>query len=874
MTIILSPSQYGRWLCLAISIGLCCLVGLQTQAKSNSLEGCGGINAANPQAPSSSFCDISRAAIIPDSTETNATDYAFLIIKENFDGLGNEVVLGISDDGVFDFTDFEDGEYCFYGFAYYQRDIDSIGVFLNANHEVINSIVAIDTSLLPLPIPLPLEVLLNISEDLFPSDLTIDNLLASLEFLYSFAPISSFDFCYNIVPQPYCSIKQTGECCSSITQEEIREEIMGQTYVRVDLTATIEGAQAPYTFQWSNGEIEENSDDNSHTIAVSHSMPVTYYITITDASDCVITDSITVAGKARFCNTSPSTDNQPKAPSFTDFTYIITDSQTLDENGEADIITVSSDGAFDFINYGTGEYCFQGFSYNQTDLDTLAILINQTPTLAASIGMTPTYLPLPIPWSLETLIEISKELSTDNIFTINDLLNSLDLINEVLGLAEYDVSGSPYCLDIVSATVDLGEDQKICLGQSIKLEGDVAGSYFTWYKNDTVIASASGQKELWVSPSTTSVYQLSVGEFFCTRMDEITVEVGCDSPVWPGDADTDGIANNRDVLAIALAYNNTGEQRPNASTEWQPEYCEDWSTTINENFNDKHADCNGDGQIDTLDLAVIDKNYRKIVEKGNNIVFQSETDIPLYCELPENVVSGESVRIPIYLGTEEIAAENIYGIAFSFSIQTTDSITIKESVFHYNNSWIGEENNRITFSKQLEGYQWDIAVARIDRQTQTGSGLLCEIDYIMEVGSLLKSGDTSLIKLPFSVFFHDVELINTDSEVIPVAPYPEESTLTTQPTHTTTISNNKPPIEVFPNPSRNHLQIKANLSSKSTTYTLSLRNITGQKMIEQQLTAHQLQQHHLNVSQLKTGIYWLQISDGKELWTKKVMILD
>ncbi len=73
--------------------------------------------------------------------------------------------------------------------------------------------------------------------------------------------------------------------------------------------------------------------------------------------------------------------------------------------------------------------------------------------------------------------------------------------------------------------------------------------------------------------------------------------------------------NVEDVLIIGLGYGMTGATRTNASLDFTAQPCEDWAGNLTADstysINPKHADCNGDGIIDSVDLVAIRVNYGK-----------------------------------------------------------------------------------------------------------------------------------------------------------------------------------------------------------------------------------------------------------------------
>ncbi|MCG4880637.1 hypothetical protein L0P06_11240, partial [Amedibacillus dolichus] len=59
----------------------------------------------------------------------------------------------------------------------------------------------------------------------------------------------------------------------------------------------------------------------------------------------------------------------------------------------------------------------------------------------------------------------------------------------------------------------------------------------------------------------------------------VTVNNTCQD-VWPGDANSDGVADNTDVLELGLHYTQTGPARATVSNNWQSYYATNWTGTI------------------------------------------------------------------------------------------------------------------------------------------------------------------------------------------------------------------------------------------------------------------------------------------------------
>jgi len=127
---------------------------------------------------------------------------------------------------------------------------------------------------------------------------------------------------------------------------------------------------------------------------------------------------------------------------------------------------------------------------------------------------------------------------------------------------------------------------------------------------------------------------------FCNG-DDTTI---CSSLVWPGDYNYDGTVDQYDLLYVNLALGNTGQNRPNATTDWQGQPAQDWSSVI-EGVNGKHQDGNGDGVVDINDCQIVEDNFGSIHEFTYPVY---EPD-PLIFDFGEIIISGGDPSILVYV---------------------------------------------------------------------------------------------------------------------------------------------------------------------------------------------------------------------------------
>lgn len=215
--------------------------------------------------------------------------------------------------------------------------------------------------------------------------------------------------------------------------------------------------------------------------------------------------------------------------------------------------------------------------------------------------------------------------------------------------------------------------------------------------------------------------------------------------VWAGDANADYIVNNYDPLAVAVAYNKTGPLRPGASTVWQAQYCPNWTDTFANGVNIKHADCNGDGIVDTTDLAAINANFGDFHVKPG--IKAKTTGVPdLYFDITGiNFNPGATVAVPIKLGSAANMMNNIYGLASDIAV---GGITLTSPLsITYPTSWIGNASNTLHFNHfatgNNNGTNW--AYSRTDHQNVSGQGTIAMLNLPYRQMQLLVSKSASVL---------------------------------------------------------------------------------------------------------------------------------
>ncbi len=330
--------------------------------------------------------------------------------------------------------------------------------------------------------------------------------------------------------------------------------------------------------------------------------------------------------------------------------------------------------------------------------------------------------------------------------------------------------------------------------------------------------------------------------------------------VWPGDANSDGIAEAKDITTLGLAWGSTGPQRPNATFQWIGQPARNWSQTFFHGANYKHADCNGNGTVGFGDILLVLANYGRTHNK--NFINGTADDAPLGLRMPETgIATGQTLEIPVYLGDEHFASGNIHGLSFSIFY---DPAMVQEDIsFELTPSWLGTpDEDLISMQKCFyEDGQLDIGITRLNRIDAHGNGpigiLRLQLQPEVTEGQELRFEvtQTSAINAAEEEFLLNGQTItfevgNANQNGIGTAIEPSA------------ISRD---LIAFPNPVQDVLTIE---SSGLMIQKLTVISAFGQRMLQREVEASSAQ---LSLQHLPKGIYFVKIFTDEGIAVRRVV---
>ena len=310
--------------------------------------------------------------------------------------------------------------------------------------------------------------------------------------------------------------------------------------------------------------------------------------------------------------------------------------------------------------------------------------------------------------------------------------------------------------------------------------------------------------------------------------------------VWPGDANYDLVADNFDILSIGIAFGETGGQRPNASLNWiaQPNY--EWNREFADSTDIVHSDCDGDGVIGFSDTTAVSLNYGQThparlaaPDEAQSVGAEIKLLVTQAAWQP-----GDTVTIPIWLGTQNSPVNSAYGLGFTLNwdYPYVEPGTME---FDYNNSWfLDNGTNNVHLEKPFYNSQYcDLGMSRIDHNNTSGSGELVMMRFVL----------TQNANGPLKFWFTNYKMIDFAEDTLPM--------FSTGGTINAAVGIIEPvptEISVYPNPTSSSLVVNTGLQGNGT---ITLYDVAGR--VAKQFTTDNITSTTVDLAGLEAGYYFL-----------------
>lgn len=373
------------------------------------------------------------------------------------------------------------------------------------------------------------------------------------------------------------------------------------------------------------------------------------------------------------------------------------------------------------------------------------------------------------------------------------------------------------------------------------------------------LGGVSVSNSQYFAPATSGTYTVYATSACGTDTATYTLEPCLLDLIWPGDANHDGVVDNNDLLPIGIANGLSGLARNSTSIAWQGYACADWGLQLLNGTNIKHADCDGNGQINNNDTLAIAQNFSLTHNKKDDERKPSRAGIPdLQIVFFKNeFVAGDTLIASIQLGNAQQPIASIYGLAFTYNFDPNvlDASTIN---FNYSNSWLGASTDKISLVKIFNSIgKIKTAITRTDHVNRSGQGEIAQFRAVVTTNNI--SADKMITH-----FISNLKAIDKSENVVDV----NEGTSSVKIiSNVTSIRQQEILWWLYPSPAQNYVTISGSENIKD----IVILNVLGEKVYTETNLKTQLKT--VDILNLPTGIYIAQIATEKGRGEKRFMIM-
>lgn len=604
------------------------------------------------------------------------------------------------------------------------------------------------------------------------------------------------------------------------------------------------GGTPPYVYTWNTGAI-------SSCITVTTSG--VYSLTIMDSNGCSANDAVAISQSPQIIITPHEVFN---CTTLTDSVYVT--------------VTGGAGGPYNY-SWSNGSTLSFGFfppgNYTVTVADmngcTASAIVTASGSLQLNIIKTD-----PACYGNTGSLTASMNGKPPFTYLWNNGVTLPSLVNTPAGIYTITVTDALGCS--LSATDSIVEPEQIVLTLDSVIPAGCGASdgafYYSFTPGAFSIPWINGVQFATSTNLPKGVYNIYIVQNVCASNTVTVVVPDSCADVWPGDANYDLVADNKDLLQIGLAYGNTGPIRTSASTAWIAQPATDWTNWFNIGVNQKHADCDGDGVIDAADTIPILSNYglTHLLKPAN--ILQVNTLAPDLFLTISNDTTGlsDSVFVNVMCGTAANPVDSIYGLAFRLYY---DSALVDTASISFNSSttFLGTNGvNLISINKNFGAGYVDFAITRTDHVNASGHGPITVMGIVTTDNVAGKFANPVNTVLQFSL--GNVSAITTNENPISLDAFGDSVYVDSNLTAINNL-NWDAAIKVYPNPANNYFTVASSLTN---IQKISMLNQFGEVIYKNQ-NPHLPQ--HINVSNFTNGIYFLRIETKYGVMYKKIEVI-
>lgn len=345
--------------------------------------------------------------------------------------------------------------------------------------------------------------------------------------------------------------------------------------------------------------------------------------------------------------------------------------------------------------------------------------------------------------------------------------------------------------------------------------------------------------------------------------------------VLPGDANGDGRANVYDLLHLGVGYSHLGAPRPNASTDWTPQYAPNWTEATASGVNFKHLDCDGNGAVNALDTAAIRMHYQAIDTTA--VVWNPSAPV-VRLFFPQDTLfvnpnNPEPIEFSAHLlvGSPAKPATGLYGLALA--LKYPEFIDYEPTSDYFSESFFGAAEDILWLPQTIHNRrQLDLGFSQKNGNGVTGNGKIAKITFKADFIIIIDIADRSASgAIPLTIPIRGLKGVDAQGNKKDLSLAAVQDTLwikLVQTTGTDEQSERQNAARVFPNPAQGAVSI---LTNQLAVEQIELISPLGQVLRHVPTNQH-AGLHRLDLHGLPPGIYTLRLQTPKGPVEKKLAV--
>lgn len=326
--------------------------------------------------------------------------------------------------------------------------------------------------------------------------------------------------------------------------------------------------------------------------------------------------------------------------------------------------------------------------------------------------------------------------------------------------------------------------------------------------------------------------------------------------VFPGDANHDGRVNGLDLFPIGLKYSFNTIARFTQNTDWIGQHSFNMGINI-QGVDVKHADCNGDGQINTIDMEAISKNYTYIHNSDkSSSATDSDCDYPLSFSFTSSLYQNSTAQINIKLGDASDIVYDVYGVSFTVYY---DNTYVVPNTMHTEpiSTWFGTQDVNF-IQTDVDNYtagSIEISLVGVDLLNRTGGGDIVTLawtieDWIMPIAQPFEN---------MNLRIDDITIINYNEDVLDACGVDTNVLIYEEIVSIKTIDNDI--INIYPNPTKLVLNIDTDIDID----VIELFSLEGKKVLNSLKKT-------IDVSKISRGVYFIKLYTNEGVYVDKIVV--